>query len=164
MFVHRKGGNIHNGTYYIDQNLESTIAHYSSATFVNPTQLEEEYEAAKKLDRKALLAASPLMSNQLIPLPQYYTRMPNQPADDKEIARLIKEAQEKKCWITPLNSISNPYKEYQEGKATYAEDAYSQTMVGDEFDTSPYSPQEEIDGISVRKYIENMMLLIKAIE
>lgn len=47
LFVHRKGGNIHNGTYYIDQNLESTIAHYSSATFVNPTQLEEEYEAAK---------------------------------------------------------------------------------------------------------------------
>ena len=164
LFVHRKGGNIHNGTYYIDQNLEATIAHYSSATFVNPAQLEREYEAAKKLDKKALLAASPLMSDTLIPLPKYYTRMPYRPADDKEIARLIKEAQENKCWITPLNSTSNPYKEYQEGKATYAEDAYSQTMVGDEFDTSPYPAKEKVNGISVKKYIENMMQLIQAIE
>ena len=31
-----KGSNVKNGTYYIDQNIENTIAHYNSATFVNP--------------------------------------------------------------------------------------------------------------------------------
>lgn len=47
--MHRKGGNIYNGKYYIDQNIENTIAHYSSATFVNPEQLRKDFDEVKRL-------------------------------------------------------------------------------------------------------------------
>lgn len=49
LYVHRKGSNVKNGTYYIDQNIENTIAHYNSATFVNPGELRRRYEEVKKL-------------------------------------------------------------------------------------------------------------------
>jgi len=48
LYVHRKGSNVKNGTYYIDQNIENTIAHYNSATFVNPGELRRRYEEVKK--------------------------------------------------------------------------------------------------------------------
>ena len=45
LYVHRKGSNVKNGTYYIDQNIENTIAHYNSATFVNssPIRIQEVF-------------------------------------------------------------------------------------------------------------------------
>ena len=48
-----------NGTYYIDQNIENTIAHYNSATFVNPGELRRRYEEVKKLPVSELAKNSP---------------------------------------------------------------------------------------------------------
>ena len=41
----------YNGKYYIDLNIENTIAHYSSATFVNPEQLRKDFDEVKKIDK-----------------------------------------------------------------------------------------------------------------
>lgn len=161
LYVHRKGSNIHNGTYYIDQNLEATIAHYSSATFVNPSALQREYEDVRKLDRQTLIASSPLMSDQLVPLPKYYSQIPPQLATAEEINRIVTQAKQEKCWFAPLGTISNPYKEYQGEGIPYSEYAYSRTMVGDEYDTSPYPCEENITAISVKRYIRNMTILIR---
>lgn len=164
LYVHRRGGNIHNGKYYIDQNIENTIVHYSSATYVNPKALRKAYEEVKKLDRNELLKASPLMSDELIPLPKYYSRLPFAAADEQAVSALVDEAKKDGCWYSQLSSISNPYKEYNGETGEYADNKYSENMVGDEYDTSPYPCDEDVKCISVKAYIENMMLLIKALE
>ena len=35
-----------------------------------------------------------------------------------------------------------------------------ETMVGDEYDTSPYTPEKEVMGISTGAFIENMTVLM----
>ncbi len=37
---------------------------------------------------------------------------------------------------------------------------YMETMVGDEYDTSPYTPEKEVMGISTGAFIENMTVLM----
>ena len=86
--MHRKGGNIYNGKYYIDQNIENTIAHYSSATFVNSEQLRKDFDEVKKIDKNKLLSQSPLLSDELCPLPKYYTHCPRL-VTEKEISNLM---------------------------------------------------------------------------
>lgn len=94
LYVHRKGGNIYNGKYYIDQNIENTIAHYSSATFVNPEQLRKDFDEVKKIDKNKLLSQSPLLSDELCPLPKYYTHCPRL-VTEKEISNLMAQVKNK---------------------------------------------------------------------
>ena len=35
LYVHRKGSNVVNGTYYIDQDITQTIGHYNSTAYIN---------------------------------------------------------------------------------------------------------------------------------
>lgn len=162
LYVHRKGGNIYNGKYYIDQNLENTIAHYSSATFVNPEQLRKDFDEVKKIDKNKLLSQSPLLSDELCPLPKYYTHYPRFVAE-KEISELMDEVKKQGYWLSDLPSISHPYRSGWTSDLSEKGD-YSQQMVGDDFDTSPYPCTDGQQCISVAAYIKNMMMLIAALD
>lgn len=118
LYVHRQGGNIYNGKYYIDQNLENTIAHYSSATFVNPEQLRKDFDKVKKIDKNKLLSQSPLLSDKLCPLPKYYTHYPRFVAE-KEISELMDEVKNKDtgfliCLQSPILIVVDGLLIYQE--------------------------------------------------
>ena len=162
LYVHRKGGNIYDGKYYIDQNIEKTIAHYSSATFVNPVKLRQDYEAVKKIDRSKLFSCSPLLSDKLCSLPKYYTSFSHQ-VSEQDISDLMAQAAERNCWLSDLPSVSHPYRSGWTPELSGKED-YSQKMVGDDFDTSPYPCTDGWQCISVGVYIKNMMKLISALE
>ena len=101
LYVHRKGGNIYNGKYYIDQNIENTIAHYSYATFVNPEQLRKDFDEVKKIDKNKLLSQSPLLSDELCPLPKYYTHCPRL-VTEKEISNLMAQVKKQGYWLSEL--------------------------------------------------------------
>lgn len=162
LYVHRKGGNIYNGKYYIDQNIENTIAHYSSATFVNPEQLRRDFDEVKKIDKNKLLSQSPLLSDELCPLPKYYTHCPRL-VTEKEISNLMALVKKQGYWLSDLPSTSHPYRCGWTPDLSGKED-YSRKMVGDDFDTSPYPCTEGQQCISVAAYIKNMMALIAALE
>ena len=158
LYVHRKGSNVKNGTYYIDQNIENTIAHYNSATFVNPGELRRRYEEVKKLPVSELAKNSPLLQDHLVPLPKYYTRLRGKATE--EVARkLVKSLTKDGCWLSPLKSTSNPYKPYTVSGPS-EETKYIATFVGDEHDTSPYPCTTGELCISVGDYIDNMIKLI----
>jgi len=70
-YVHRKECNEVNGTYYIDQNIENTIAHYSSVYTVNPSALRRSLEEVKKIPMEELVANSPFAQNDLVALDKY---------------------------------------------------------------------------------------------
>lgn len=157
LYVHREGSNIANGHYFINQDLNNTIAHYSSAARINTKSIRSMFEEVKKIPANKLTEGSPLKSQNLIPLPTYYTRRPQTTGDVNEV---LKSFDKKGYWLTPLKSTSNPYKELPSEMTRSTESKYVSTMVGDEYDTSSYVPKEPVMGISTGVYIENMMKLI----
>lgn len=164
LYVHRKGTNVKNGMYYINQELENTIAHYSSATFVNPSELRRQYEEVKNLPVSELTKESSLLQDHLVPLPKYYTRLRGQNNVSESVAQeLVNSLTKEGCWLTPLKSTSNPYKPYTVSGAS-DETKYVSTFVGDEHDTSPYPCTTGEMCISMKDYIDNMMKLVRYFE
>ena len=161
-YVHRKGSNVANGTYYIDQNIEKTIVHYSSVYTVNPSALRRNLEEVKKIPLEELTANSPFTQNKLVPLDKYYTGVRGK-VDDATIKQTIKSLNKDGYWPSLLRSVSNVYKPCPEQPVSDTEE-YAETMVGDEFDTSCYYATEEIPCISVSVYIQNMIRLAMYLE
>ncbi|MBQ8520687.1 MAG: pectate lyase [Bacteroides sp.] len=162
-YVHRKGTNIANGTYYIDQNIEQTIAHYSSVATVNPSALRRSLEEVKKIPLEELTTRSPLAQNGWVPLDKYYTRMRGSQADEKMIKKLVGELNKEGYWPSPLRDTSNPYRPCEEQEPSESKD-YVTTMVGDEFDTSCYPCTTGETCISVAVYIRNMIQLARYLD
>ena len=167
MYVHRKGSNVRNGQYYTDSIPEGTIAHYSSFMTVNPSMLRKMLKDAEAMDQKKLERESPLRKAKTCGPQEYYYRQPTgmgrrmmmMPSVDRIIDSLDSEGR----WLSVFNQISNPYKEIPATMPQDSEDRqYAQTMVGDEYDTSPF-PNKEVKGISTRTYIWNMVALINSI-
>ena len=47
LFVHRRGSNVVNGEYYVDDNPQNTVVHYSSTRIVDVPKLRQRYEQLK---------------------------------------------------------------------------------------------------------------------
>ncbi len=164
-YVHRKGSNVVNGTYYTDRDITNTIGHYSSATYINVKALRKAYEEVLALSREEATAGSPLLCTSEVELdPYYYKPRPAygyfpQPTVDELIGSLTAEG----YWLSPIRQISHPYRPIPAMEPSDATE-YRQTMVGDEYDTSPYTPDEPVMGISTRTFITNMTRLIGALQ
>lgn len=166
LYVHRKGTNAWNGTYYIDQDISNTIAHYSSASAINIESLRRYYEEAKATPKEELAKNSPLLCNGLTPLPKYYVsyRPARRGAKPDTVEQIVKSITKEGSWLTPLTALSNPYKPCPEtNKQPSDETRYGSTFVGDEYDTSCYPAKEEVMGISTQVYVSNMAKLIQYI-
>ena len=166
LYVHRKGSNVVNGEYYTDSIPEGTIAHYSSFFTANPSALRKALQEAQALDTNQLRAQSPLKkADHSGPLDYYYNqsngpaRYPYRP----DVEQIISSLDNQGRWITIFRQISNPYKPIPADMPTQSDDRrYSQSMVGDEYDTSPFE-NHHVKGISTRTYIWNMVALINSI-
>ena len=76
---------------------------------------------------------------------------------------LVNGLNEDGYWPSFLKSISNVYKPCPEMSPSNSSD-YVSTMVGDEYDTSCFSPTEKIPCISVNVYVQNMMSLVQYLD
>ncbi len=176
LYVHRKGSNVANGAYYMDENTDGTIAHYSSFATVSLSRMRQALKEAKSWVQKDLERNSPLRMSDLSdlsdlsapsdkPKTYYYRGMgrlrPGMqlPSADEVVAAL----DDKGRWLVPLRQMSNPFKPLPKGMETESDiTTYTQTMVGDEYDTSPFE-NREVRGISTQAYIQNMTLLIRSL-
>ncbi len=168
LYVHRVGSNAGNGHYYTDQQIENTIAHYSSVATIDVGALREAYQAAAALSRDEAVKDSPLLQTRLIPLDKYYYRPRpagfgggrgpwREPSLDEVIDALHPDG----YWLSPLSQVSNPYEPMPDDQPASTSTEYSRTMVGDRYDTSPYN-NSEVQGISTRTFITNMTRLLHA--
>jgi PelA/Pel-15E family pectate lyase len=169
LYVHRVGSNVLNGHYFTDQNIEHTIGHYSSAAFINIQELKDEYNRIVSLPKAEATKGSPFIQKEYIPLPTYYYGqrvsghqhfgMKEQTTDD-----IIKSLTRDGYWLSDLRQISNPYRQAPDSVCTPShETKYASTMVGDTYDTSPYTSEKPVKGISTQTFIDNMSTLIKTI-
>lgn len=167
LFVHRRGSNVVNGRYYVDDKPEATIGHYSSTRAIDVAAVRREYEELIKLPVAEATKGSPLLSPEPEPLPRYFVgteidgsdlNSRSLPTDPRAvIASLTPDG----WWPTPLMATSNPYG--GPGSATPKPGDYAATHVGDETDTSPYTTDTPVMGISVSGYIKNMLTLIRTL-
>lgn len=165
MYVHRRGSNVRNGEYYTDENTESTIAHYSSFHVVSPTRMRQMLADAQQLVQKDLERNSPLNEANTIDLPRFHYhpmgtfRGFQAPSADQIVSSLNEEG----YWPSTLSQVSHPYQSIPQNMGTNSDDTtYGQTMVGDEYDTSPWT-NNEVVGISTRTYIRNMTILMHSL-
>jgi len=160
LYVHRKGSNVINGHYYTDQDISNTIGHYSSVAFIDFDELRKAYNDIKNIPLSEVTESSPLVSTEKVPLPKYYSKVRSEEkGSETEVLKLIKTISKEGYWLTPLTSISNPYKECPP-MAPSQETKYASTFVGDEYDTSCYTSETPVMGISTAVYIANMMKFI----
>ena len=83
-------------------------------------------------------------------------------ANPETVARLVADLNTQGYWPTPLVAASHPYS--GPGPATPTPGDYSQTHVGDAWDTSPYPTDKPVMGISTSAFIKNMGVLISAVD
>ena len=166
LYVHRTGSNVGNGEYYTDQEISGTIAHYGSCAFINPDALERDYQALLKANPKEVTASSPLLyPKKNIAVPTYYYKaMPASSGNNRRgglsVEEILRQQQPGGGWLTPLTQISNVYKPMPANQSPSTTKAHATSFVGDEYDTSPYTPEKPVLGYSTRSFIQYMAQLI----
>jgi PelA/Pel-15E family pectate lyase len=167
LYVHRRGSNVVNGAYYVDYSPEKTIGHYSAFRAVKFDRLWKEYGELEASSPAEVAKGSALKAGRK-PLPRYFVTNLEAGSDlnaqgaDGAPAKIISDLNAQGWWPTPLRATSNPY--IGPGSKTPAPGDYSTTHVGDKSDTSPYTTDKPVIGISTATFISNMSALIRALQ
>jgi PelA/Pel-15E family pectate lyase len=171
---HRRGSNVVNGEYYWDYGPEKPITHYSQWRAVNVDALRQRYERLRATAPS--LESPPLAPTRDFRLPRFFATQNIEVSDlnsnvgagaverpgAARVEELIGALNAEGYWPTPLTATSNPYA--GDGSPTPAPGDFSQTLVGDQTDTSPYTTQNPVTGISTGAFIQNMSALLLSVD
>ena len=174
--VHRRGSNVVNGAYYWDYNVAKPITHYSQWRNLDVEGLRTRYLLLSGTTPILPRSSRPLERNSDFRLPRYFTTQNLEVSDlnsnvglgavarptSQRIQELIATLNAEGYWPTPLTATSNPY--IGDGSPTPASGDFSQTLVGDAFDTSPHTTDHPVIGISTGTFIQNMSALLLSID
>lgn len=182
IYTHRSGTNVITGKYYTDYVPGNMLAHYKSAAIIPVNELRNAYLEAMAIPTGEVNRKSPLHVSMRMELPKYFmlgkvsfsdlnlrAHVEKNKASAKnledEVGKLLTDLNENGYWPTPLYYTTNPYRglapSLKKGKDVHH---YANTMVGDEWDTSPYPARRPHMGISTGAYIRNMATLIRYLE
>ena len=170
--VHRRGSNVVNGEYYWNYNVAKPITHYSQWRNLDVEALRARYTRLSAANVEELRVASPLNPRRDFRLPRYFTTQNLEVSDlnsnvgsgavqrpsSQRVQELVSTLNAEGSWPTPLTATSQPYA--GEPPAAVLPGDFSQTLVGDRFDTSPYVTEAPVTGISTGTFIQNMSALL----
>jgi hypothetical protein len=182
IYTHRRGSNVVNGEYYMDYVAGNMLAHYKSAAVIHVDRLRKAYTDVLTIPRAEVNRNSPLRENVKMVLPKYFTLDKVSFSDlnfraqieringdgeslQERATALIHGLETQGYWPTPLYYTTNPYLgEPPQGKSGRGDNRYANSMVGDQWDTSPYPVDKPVMGISTGAFIRNMGTLIRYLE
>ncbi|MGM8226384.1 pectate lyase [Cellvibrio sp. ARAG 10.3] len=173
LYTHRRGSNATNGEYYVDYKPGNELIHYRSIRHVDVDYLRQLFKEATALAPEVVIKGSPLKSKTAVELPRYFTLGNVSVSDlntralppshsknlEEEVVRLGNELNQQGYWPVKLRYTTNPYR--GEAPAAVTPGNFSNTNVGDQWDTSPYETDDPATGISTGAYIKNMSVLIR---
>jgi PelA/Pel-15E family pectate lyase len=173
---HRRGSNVVNGEYFWDYDVAKPITHYSQWRNLDIEALRARYERLSAASAGDLAVNSPLTPRRDFRLPRFFTTQNVEVSDlnsnagsgsvqqpsAERVGELLGSLNSGDYWPTPLTATSNPYA--GDGAATPASGNYSQTLVGDATDTSPYVTDRPVTGISTGTFIQNMSALLLSVD
>lgn len=165
LYVHRRGSNVVNGRYYWDYSPQATLGHYGAFRAIDVAALRREYAELRAAARDELLRQSPLRAPGHAPLPLYAAGLDVgsdlNAAPAANPAEAIRTLNAEGWWPTMLRATSNPYR--GPGPRRPPPGDYRTSHVGDASDTSPYTTDRPVAGISTATYIANMAMLIRSL-
>jgi len=168
IYVHRKGGNVKYGRYYIDNCDEKLLAHYYGKSRIPLEKLKAEYERVKNISERERVEQSPLSAECFdfkdVTPQRYYGQYRSSCfliPSDSVVNEIICALDVRNCWFQKHAFISNSYSCVEKDNSLF--DKYATTMVGDKTDTSPFEDKSEQKYISTRLYLKNMNILINYI-
>ena len=156
LYVHRRGSNAINGEYYADYDPVNQWMPTFSMRAMDPGQLKERFRDLEQRSPEEAIKYSPLSTGHSTPIPPFYYAS-KAGIEITEVERILEELEKRPYW-EGVFAASNPY--IGTGPIEVAKGDYSNTQVGDAYDTSPYRFGEDLRGISTREYIANMSKLI----
>jgi hypothetical protein len=163
LYVHRRGSNMVNGEYFIDYNSERPIGHYGQARKLDVAGLRQKYDALLKADPKELAKQSPLTPGPgIVELPRFFAERYAGSVGkdlDQQVRGTVTSLNSTGYWPAALPQTSNPYR--GPGSKEVPSGDFGMTHVGDDTDTSPYTPKSRIEAISTAEYLRNMNVLIQ---
>jgi hypothetical protein len=178
LFVHRRGSNVTNGKYYVDDDPRKTIVHSRQIRALDVEGLGARYHELESRPVAEVTRGSPLVTPPAKEgsqaLPRLFTGLElpmsdmtrRGPAEERvsaeTVRRLSEELDRAGYWPTKLERISHPYRGL--GPREVAPGDFSETEVGDDYDTSPYRSDDAPLGISTKVYVRNMFLLIRFLD
>lgn len=162
LYVHRRGSNVVNGAYYVDDSPAAPLGHYSAWRAIDIAGLRRELAALRAMPRPASALDAPGHA----PLQRYFITDLDAGSDLNAAAggtpaEIVRALNAQGWWPTPLRATSNPY--VGPGSAQPVPGDYRTSHVGDASDTSPYTTDRPVTGISTATYIANMARLIAAL-
>jgi PelA/Pel-15E family pectate lyase len=171
--VHRRGSNVVNGQYFWNFDVARPIRHYSQWRAIDVAALRERYQVLVAASGRGAGAPTPTLTlRRDFRLPRFFTTQNIEVSDlnsnlgagalerpTSERARaLIASLNSEGYWPTPLTATSHTYA--GDGAPAPAPGDFSETLVGDETDTSPYTTNQPVTGISTGTFIQNMSALL----
>jgi hypothetical protein len=128
--------------------------------------MRRDLDRLRAMNREELQRSSPLHAPGHAPLPRYFVGGEDSGSDLNASAggtpaEIVRALNAQGWWPTPLRATSNIYA--GPGPAQPAPGDYRTTHVGDASDTSPYTTDRPVTGISTATYIANMARLIGAL-
>lgn len=193
LYVHRRGSNVFNGSYYHDKVSPPRLSHYSSVRAIDVAALRQRFRVLSARPGAAgaprgLLGrarANHMALSTPTELPRYFSLsgveahhlsgaapLSVKRGDPAHAKGLIEGLSAAGAWLGPLEFTSNPYLGPGDARA-FDGDTYVSKHVGDSSDTSPYRPREAPTtyarepaplGVSVRTFIENLASLIAVVK
>lgn len=165
LWVHRRGSNVVNGEYYVDDDPSHTIGHYNARRAIDTAKLRAEYEELRATPGGVASKDSPLLKGrQKLPA---YTLAAVEAGSDKNVVAgqdagaLVASLNVEGWWPTRLNATSHRYA--GPGPNTVAPGDFRSTDVGDRTDTSPFDVEDGVIGISTGTYMDHMITLMSAL-
>jgi PelA/Pel-15E family pectate lyase len=164
IYVHRKGSNVQFGSYYLDDNDQNLLGHYSGKHGIELEKLKAEYLRLSSLPIEEVTKDSPLKAAhfQGTGTPQNFYDLNrdnfSSSSTDAEIKQIIQSVDSQNRWLTKHAYISHPY--IGDGQNQEQGPKYASTVVGDDTDTSPYPDPSDNLYISTGEYIRNIHKLI----
>ena len=118
------------------------------------------------LSFEAAALSEPLAKPEELNVEKYYHKVYTGKWADPQfdtVKKIVSQLNAEGYWLTPIRQISNPYKPLPEKVRKSKDTRYQSTMVGDEYDTSPFTPNTPVMGISTQTFIHNMTRLIHSL-
>lgn len=151
---YRTGSNVVNGRYHTRYGYSNDIM------VIRIGQIKERYNELKAMTVEEAMADSPFRNEGGVQfqMPEYIA-LRNIPATEREVRELISSLKSEGYWLVPMTMTSNPYTEGASPDVVTPGN-FQSGQVADKYDTSPFTPAEEVLGITTRSYMQNVSRLM----
>ena len=151
---YRTGSNVVNGRYH------TRYGYSNDFMIIDIDRIKQRYNELKAMTVEEAMAESPFRNEGGVQFGMSeYIALENVQTTEREVRELISSLTSDGYWLVPMTMTSNPYTAGA-SPDNITPGNFQSGQVGDKYDTSPFTPAEEVLGITTRSYMQNVSRLM----